>query len=214
MYRFIVFDMDGTLADTLPGILNCHQYVHSEMNRPIPPTGMLRKVIGAPLLHTYRTEFGFSEKDAAQAVALYRKRYAEKGIHEASLYPGMKETLQALRIADFRLGVATLKADRFVRVMLQELEILNCFVSIHGMDESDQRTKAQLIRLCMNETDASPDETVMVGDSVHDLRGARESGVSFLGVTYGYGLTSESIPDDILLCHTPQELLEIMKGMN
>lgn len=187
MKQLVIFDMDGTLADTSRGILNSHRHAHAAMGRPEPTDEELDGVIGGPLLQSYTYRFGFSEEDARKAVQAYREYYACHGIHEAVLYPGMALTLKALKDAGYKLGVATLKAERFAKIMLRELGVADLFDAIYGMDEQDTRTKAGLIGLCMEAVGASTSETTLVGDSIHDLNGARQSGISFVGVTYGFG---------------------------
>lgn len=194
MKKLIVFDMDGTLADTSPGILNSHRHAHKMMGRPVPDDKALEGVIGGPLLKQFTDRFGYSEPDAREAVTIYRNYYAEKGLLEAELYPGMAEALRQLHNSGCKLGVATLKAERFVKVMLEHMGVADCFDAIYGMDEADTRTKTMLIDMCMEATGCSREETVMVGDSIHDLNGARLSGVDFLGVTYGFGF-KDSIPE-------------------
>lgn len=186
-YQTVIFDLDGTIADTSPGILNCHRYAHQMLGRTEPPEEILRGVIGGPLLLTYQSVFNFSEQDARQAIAYYRQRYAEKGLYEAAVYPGMEQVLGSLKKAGCQIGLATLKAERFLEVMLKDMGIKDYFDAVYGMDDADRRTKAQLIELCMCDLKAAPVSTVLVGDSVHDQDGARCAGVAFLGVTYGFG---------------------------
>jgi phosphoglycolate phosphatase len=210
MNKMIVFDMDGTLADTSPGILNSHRYAHDMMGRSRPSTDVLRSVIGGPLLDTYRSRFIFSETEARAAVQHYRQYYSEKGFLEAELYPDIKEALKELRKNGFYLGVATLKAERFVKKMLENMGIAELFDAIFGMDEADSRTKAQLIEMCMQATGVSKNATTMIGDSIHDFRGAAEIGVKFVGVTYGFGFDSKDTHSGFTLVNTPFELIELL----
>ena len=193
-YETIIFDFDGTLAYTSPGILNCHRYAHRMMGRAEPPEAVLRGVIGGPLLSTYQTVFKFSQADARQAVAHYRQRYADQGLCEALLYPGIEALLHSLKDNGRKIGLATLKSERFLEIMLENMGIRECFDAIYGMDDCDRRTKAALIELCMCEVRAVPESTVLIGDSLHDRDGARCAGVSFLGVTYGFGLGKGTSP--------------------
>ena len=207
-YKLAVFDMDGTLADTSEGILNCHRYAHKMMGRPEPTDEELDGVIGGPLLDSYRTRFGFSEEDAKQAVKIYRERYAEQGIYEAKLYDGMKETLQQLKASGMKLAVATLKAERFAKIMLENMGVADLFDVIYGVDENDKRTKAELIQMCMNTLQIEKAETVMIGDSIHDLNGAKECDVDFIGVTYGFGF--DDVDNGNGFYGSPKELEKII----
>ena len=206
MYKCVIFDMDGTLADTSPGILASHRYAHKMMGQPAPEECVLRQVIGGPLLQTYQERFGFAEPE--KAVAFYRQYYAEQGIHAASLYPGIADALRELYARGVLLGVATLKADRFVKQMLRDMGVFDCFSAIYGMDEKDGRTKAQLIQMCMSQLGTSAEETVLVGDSIHDMEGAEACGISFLGVTYGFGFSEQAEKGKFQMCSTPAEIVE------
>ena len=212
MKQLVIFDMDGTLADTSPGILNSHRYAHKMMGRPEPTDEELDGVIGGPLLQNYANRFSFLDKDARTAVAFYRSYYAEHGIREAHLYAGMHETLKELKTRGAKLGVATLKAERFVKIMLQEMGIADLFDVIYGMDDQDSRTKAGLVQMCMNTIGVSAGQTVLVGDSIHDLNRAVESGVGFLGVTYGFGFKPE-ISYAFPVCLTASEIVDAIEEM-
>ena len=96
-FKLIIFDLDGTIADTSRGIINCHKHANAMMGNKIEDEKMLASVIGGPLLNTYRTKFGYSEADARLAVDIYRERYATEGFKEAVLYPEMEKTLIALK---------------------------------------------------------------------------------------------------------------------
>lgn len=187
MYQLVIFDMDGTLADTSPGILNSHRHAHRIMGRPIPSTEELSGVIGGPLLQTYTDRFGFSAPAARVAVYEYRRYYSEHGIYEAMLYPGMKDALRELFEHGIKIALATLKAERFAKVMLESMGVLPYFSIVYGMDDLDTRTKSQLITMCMDALGIQKENSLMVGDSIHDLRGAEACGVPFLGVSYGFG---------------------------
>lgn len=187
MIQLVIFDMDGTIADTSPGILNSHRHAHEAMGRPIPSTEVLSSVIGGPLLQTYIDRFGFTEQEARTAVDEYRRYYSENGIHEAKLYPGMKEILKEMSERGVRIALATLKAERFAKIMLEEMGILPYFDVVYGMDDMDTRTKSQLITMSMETLGIAKENSLMVGDSIHDLRGAQACDVPFLGVSYGFG---------------------------
>ncbi len=212
MKKLVIFDMDGTLADTSPGIINCHKHAHLFMGREEPTEQELRDVIGGPLLKTYETRFAFSPEDARKAVDAYRARYAELGIHEAELYDGIADLLRALKQRGILLGVATLKAERFAKVMLAEMGVAELFDIIYGVDEKDSRTKAQLIDLCVEHTGVAKADAVLVGDSLHDKNGAQESGVDFIGVTYGFGLSRDDAGNGYPLCDHPMDVLPLVEN--
>ena len=211
MVQLAIFDMDGTIADTSPGILNSHRYAHRVMGWPEPDAQTLSSVIGGPLLQTYIQRFGFSEGEARTAVNAYREYYSRQGIHEARVYPGLEQTLKILRDNGVQVAMATLKAERFAKTMLEDMGISRYFQVVYGMDEQDTRTKAQLIQLCTEATDTSRADTVMVGDSIHDRNGAAEVGVNFLGVTYGFGF-QPGTPYDFPTVDSAIEIADVITG--
>lgn len=207
-YKLIIFDMDGTLADTSVGIIQCHKYTNVKMGRPEPTDKELENIIGGPLLKTYKTRFGFGDNEAVEAVRIYREHYAEYGVKNVLPYSGMNETLSELKKNGYMLAVATLKAERFAKQILEILNISKYFDIVHGVDENDKLSKADLIRLCINETGINYSESVLVGDSINDEQGAKNAGVDFIAVTYGFGFKENvDVPDDaVFSVSSPKEL--------
>ena len=188
-YKLIIFDLDGTLADTSPGIIECHIYANAAMGRPIRDDRLLDGIIGGPLYETYRERFSYPEEDARRAVEIYRAHYAQVGIAGSRLYPGMDECLASLNRRGYQLAVATLKAENLARRLLKSLGVARYFDVIHGMNGWDSLSKSDIIKMCMAELSIASGETVLVGDSIHDFEGAKQAGAAFLGVTYGFGFT-------------------------
>ena len=214
MYKLIIFDMDGTLADTSEGIVSGHKYANVMMGRPEPTDEQLSGIIGGPLTYTYTKRFGYSEEDAKKAIAIYRERYATHGIYEAKLYDGMKETLAELKARGYMLAVATLKAESFAKTMLTNMEAAEYFDVIYGVDDNYTRTKSDLILLACNYCNTATGDAILVGDSIHDENGARDAGVDFLACTYGFGFSSPTDLDGhgaFAIAETPKKLLEIFE---
>lgn len=213
MKKVILFDMDGTIADTSSGIINSHKYAHEMMGVNPPEDNVLYSIIGGPLLQTYKTTFKFSDKDAVMAVNYYRKYYASEGFRQAKLYNGMKNFLEMLHEKKFLIGLATLKASIFISDMLSDMEICSYFDTIHSMDRSDTLSKSDIIKMCLADLDIEPNNSVMVGDSIHDLNGAREAGIDFIGVTYGFGFrkgeSEDDYSEDFVMCDSVQELCKL-----
>lgn len=211
--KLIVFDFDGTLADTSPGIINSHKYANVKMGKNEPDNDFLFGLIGGPLLETYEKKFNFPKENAIEAVRIYRERYAVEGIKEVELYDGMANTLKELKQRGYIVAVATLKAEKFAAPMLKSLDIAQYFDVIHGVDDQDTRTKASLIELCMSELNVSKEDTILVGDSSHDAIGAQTANVGFIAATYGFGFKSVSDAEKfnpISIIDSPNKLLEIL----
>ena len=204
-YKLVIFDFDGTIADTSPGMIDSHIYTLKSMGREVPDKNALLNVIGGQLLKTYVENFGFEEPLARKAVKIYRNRYEEKGIHMANLYPGFKELLIFLKLNGYKIGIATLKAEKFAKEMLKEFQIAEYFDVVCGMDENDKLAKSDLIKKCSNICSVLASETILIGDSINDWNGARTAKVGFIGVTYGFGFKQGCLYDfDIV--NTVQDL--------
>lgn len=208
--KLFIFDLDGTLADTSPGIYECHRFTNLKMRGKAPSDEQLRGIIGGPLLNSYINRFGYSEQEARQAVAIYREHYATEGIKGAVLYPGICDTLSGLKKQGYLTAVATLKGEKLAKDILARLDIDKYFDIICGMDDRDSLTKTDLVRKCLNELNCLPEQAVLVGDSEYDAKGADMAQVGFIGCTYGFGFAvkEEALAyDPIAVISRPIELL-------
>ena len=209
--ELVVFDFDGTIADTSEGILDSHKVALKSLGIEIPPNSVLKSFIGRNLLKVYTDVFNIDKHKAMNAVTVYRKRYADYGINKAILYSGFSDTLRALKAKCFSIGLATLKLEKFAVHMLQMLKIYEYFDVVCGMNTGDQLSKAELILRCVKYCGCSPKKTVMIGDSENDLDGAKEAGVNFIGVTYGFGFKSNT-EYKFMTANNTKEILSILEG--
>ena len=207
--KLVIFDFDGTIADTSAGIIDSHKFTLNKMGKEILSEEELRSVIGGNLLKTYIERFGFSEAEAREAVRIYRERYAEIGIHNAFLYPDFAYMLKTLKNEGYKIGVSTLKAENFAKIMLNELGIEEYFDEVCGMDSKDGLDKAGLILKCCELCNCEINEAILVGDSNNDLIGSKKSGVDFIGVTYGFGFKQDE-NYDFMTVNSCIELLKLL----
>lgn len=194
-YKFLLFDLDGTLTDSEEGIINCVRYGLKSCGFKVPEYEILRAFIGPPLIESYQNLCGLSYEDAQRAVLKYRERYSEKGIFENKVYDGISELLYDLKNADYRLALATSKPEIFARRILSHFGIADVFEAVAGssLDREDE-TKADMILLAMKRLglkECDKADVLMIGDRRHDILGARKCGVSVLGVQYGYAPKGE-----------------------
>jgi phosphoglycolate phosphatase len=167
--------------------------VYALERKGIPYTSKqeLRRFVGPPLQASFREYCGFSEEEAKEAVRIFREYFTEKGIYENTVYEGVPEMLQALYESGFTLAVATSKPEAFAKQILERFDLAKYFTVIAGasMDGTDKPT---VIRQTLSRLHTEPSSRVlMVGDREHDIFGAKEVGVSSLGVLYGYGSEEE-----------------------
>ncbi len=214
MSKTVIFDMDGTLADTSIGIVNCYRYALSELDLPSPSSDdVLIDLIGGPLVSNFMRGFGLSEKDAVIATKIYRERYSEIGYSEAKLYPGIKNLLELLKSQGYLMGIATLKAERFATEMLKRFGISEYFDSVCGVTDSDI-SKGKLIARCLDELGIESSDAVYIGDSENDAIGASQNGINFIAVTYGFGFDKNSCYKEYNVVYISDDVESLMSYFN
>lgn len=191
----ILFDLDGTLTDSKPGILRCVQYALAACGMPEPDETKLFPFIGPPLLESFQTISGMSPEQAAFAVEQYRVRFSKTGLFENAVYPGIVPLLQTLQEAGYQLAVATSKPEVYTLQILEHFQLQPYFTVIAGSDiHREGETKADIIRLALRRLELpeqNPETVVMIGDRKHDIIGAKECGIPCIGVAYGYAPAGE-----------------------
>ena len=211
-YDAILFDVDGTLIDSAPGILNTLEMVFRDMGVDLTNVN-LRRYIGPPLRKSFAEHFSDPAK-IEEATERYRMIYHEKGSHEGGVYPGMPEMLRRLKDAGFTLCTATCKPTEVVTPILEEQGIAGYFAFIGGasMDES-RDTKTDVIRHVLRQPALQGKRVLMVGDRSDDLQGAANCGLDAVGVLYGYGSREELEPfHPKLLVESCKELTDELLG--
>jgi len=192
-YGIILFDLDGTLTDSKPGIVNSFNYALKSMGFEEQDAAALERFVGPPLKYSFKTICGFDDKQIDQAIRLYREYYSVKGMFENSVYPGIPELLQRLKSSGKTLAVATSKIMTHARKILEYFKLADYFAVIAGSNPDDSRsTKEEVLRYCLDELHISQKEgVVLVGDTKYDVIGAREVGIDCICVLYGYGSLEE-----------------------
>lgn len=222
MYRYILFDLDGTLTDPKPGITGCVQYALRKLGMEAPNADVLESFIGPPLLDSFREFCGFDDATGLQAVAYYRERFAVDGLFENEAYPGIVQMLARLQAAGCHLAVASSKPEVFVRKILEHFGMLPYFDTIVGSELDGSRVQKEevveeALRQLLGESGLKKDtfgqrvDVVMVGDRKFDVQGAKLFGLVSVGVAYGYaaeGELEEAGADRIV--ETVEELEEVL----
>jgi phosphoglycolate phosphatase len=205
----LLFDLDGTLSDSRPGILNCARHALAGLGEDVPSDEVLASFIGPPLREMFTTLLGGAGNDRIEdAVHLYRERYEGVGLYEAELYDGVVTMLTRAREGASRLFVATAKARPFAVRVLDHFGLSGFFDGVYGA-ELDGRfdAKTELIGHLLEVERLAPAGAVMVGDRGVDVRAARANGLPAIGVLWGYGSREELVDAGAsALCEAPAHL--------
>ncbi len=186
-FRAILFDLDGTLTDPFTGIARSVNYALQQLGHPLLSDDELRRWIGPPLHASFEQLLG-DPRLADQAVAHYRQRYWETGLYENTVFPGIPELLSDLKAADIRLFVATSKIRPPTERILAHFGLQPFFEAIAAVDPDDRDgNKAMVIGTLLPTLGTDRAWTVMVGDTIFDIHGARAHRMPCITVTYGYG---------------------------
>lgn len=188
-YSYILFDLDGTLTDSGPGIMNGFQYAIEKMGGQVTDKQQLSKFVGPSLKDSFSRVLGYSEQDTVEAIRLYRKYYNTMGgVYENKVYPGIEKLLQELKIAGKKLMIATSKNALATNTVLEHFDLKKYFNFIAAADDQLRPRKADVIRYVLQQCDISDlSQTVMIGDRENDILAANEVGLDSVGVLYGYG---------------------------
>ena len=165
-FSAVIFDFDGTLCDTGPGIMNSAAYALEAYGFEVPrEPGALRCFIGPPLLVTFQEQFGADAATAQALVQKYRERYNGAILNESMLYRGIVTLLENLKAAGIRIGIASSKPKRYIDQLLAHFTIDKFFDAVCGVDfNTDCESKASIIARCLQELGAAPEKALMVGD--------------------------------------------------
>jgi len=204
----IIFDFDGTLVDSAPGILAAFGAVLRDRNIP-PRQPLTEALIGPPLTETLALLTGWSEDSRLTPLTEeFKRSYDSEGIRATPPYDGVETMLKTLRRSGARLHIATNKRLSPTRLIIEHLGWGDYFTSIYALDMREPRvpSKAALIGELMAAEGIASDSTCYVGDRIEDGEAADAQPIPFFFVDWGYG--AEELRPHWMRVATPQELVD------
>lgn len=215
MIANVLFDLDGTLTDPKDGITRCIQFSLGRLGRKAPPADDLMWCIGPPLRKSFSRLLGSSDNTLLdEALHHYRERFAQTGIYENAVYPGVIPALERIHASGFQMFLATSKPTVFAVRILDHFGLTGFFHGIFG-SELDGRLsdKGDLVAHILKAGDMDPRLTLIAGDRSHDIFGGKKNGILTAALTYGYGTREEieaAKPDFIF--HSPSDLAAFLES--
>ena len=194
MINTILFDLDGTLTDSGPGIKECVHYALKKMGRPDCDEETAARFIGPPLLISFQEFCGFTYDEAVRATALYREKYLVDGLFNNVPYPGIEECLGKLKNAGLKLAVCTSKPQHMAESVLDHFDLTGYFDAVVGpKSEGNRADKLEVLTEALELTGHTDnrDTVLLVGDRKYDAQGAALVGIECIGAGYGYAEEGE-----------------------
>ena len=189
MYKYILFDLDGTLTNPEIGITNSVMYALEKFGIKVEDRKELHPFIGPPLSYSFQTYYGLSEADSELAIKYYRENFSVNGLYENEVYEGVENMLQELKESGKTLVIATSNPEEFTLKILEHFDLLKYFDFVAGATMDGSRgEKADVIRYALELAGIEDkSKTIMIGDRKYDILGAKESDLKSIGVLYGFG---------------------------
>jgi len=211
--KALLFDFDGTLANSSPGIIASLKYALKKNGVGANVTEeKINNSIGPPLVpFIERVLNGKADENMMKAIAIsYREHYTEKGLFMAELYDGVENALNYLH-EKYMLFVVSSKPEVFLRKLMVALNIGQYFKNIYGPGlELAPLKKAELVKACMAENNLKTYECIMIGDKAEDIAAAAANGIKSLGALYGFGTAEElQIAGASFLIESPHDFIKM-----
>lgn len=202
----VLFDFDGTLANTQPAIMRVLGEVLARRGMTLTHEQMM-PLIGPPLEVGIRLVTDMDERDAAQVAAEYRELF-ERTVtaREVPLFPHVLDLIDALAADGRRIGVATSRVERSTIELIDMLDLKRLDV-VAGRVPGVRESKAESIAAALEALDATPEEAVMVGDRKYDVTGAAQLGIPCIGVYSGAAEPGEH--EDAGACAACADMFEV-----
>jgi len=212
--HIVLFDLDGTLTDAGPGIVNGMRIVFDHFDIDQPDDATMRTHLGPPLAVTWREHYNFTDEQITKALAVYREFYHEVGMFENAVFDGIPELLSALNNDGIRLATATSKPDFSATRIIEHFGLDHHFEFIGAANlEGTRDSKALVIEHTLGQLQASAasHSILMIGDRHHDVHGAKAHGIDTIGVLWGYGSAEElEEAGAVALAEDPQQIREAL----
>ncbi|QZQ55611.1 HAD hydrolase-like protein [Curtobacterium sp. TC1] len=212
-FSAILFDLDGTISDSAPGILESLTHTFRTVGVAVPDHDTLMSFVGPPIMDTFRVAMGMDEAQAEHTLAVYREHYFSHGALDSTMFPGIDVVLRTLHDAGLPISTATSKPETPATYILEHYGLTGDIDIITGASDDEVRSsKADVVEEALRRLHARGFDTsrpVLIGDRVHDVEGATVHGVPVVFAEWGYGSPAEA-EGTIASAATPLDLLPIL----
>lgn len=212
-YKYVLFDLDGTISESALGVRKSIEYTINKFNKTMPDLDDYTLYIGPPIYDTFKNVCKFKDDEIEEAISVYRENYDSVGKLYNKLYNGIEDLLKQLKNNKIKIAVCSSKYEKFAYEIIEILGVKEYFDAVCGSTpDASRQDKAQLIPYAISSLDGDIKEdynkTLMIGDTYFDAEGARICKVDFIGVEYGYGDKEKMMAEGATkFVKTPLEIL-------
>jgi len=213
----IIFDFDGTLIDSRPGVVKAFKKTVKELTFKQVAEQKIVQLIGHPLAQIISILLNTNnEAIINRGRNLFKEYYSKKGLSQNIVYPGIREMLESFKNQSYQLFVVSNKIELFMNKILEQHNLKKYFIAVLGTDGADiQSKKSNQVKNLLTYYKLEKQETVMVGDTDNDITAGQRNFIYSVGVTWGYGSESDLIKTKAdKICHSSLELEQFILKVN
>jgi phosphoglycolate phosphatase len=189
----VLLDLDGTLADSRPGIEACFRHMLTELGHDPRTAGDLSWAVGPPIAVSIGRLLGqYGDQRVEEGLAIYRARYSAVGLYECTVFPGVVSMLEAMRAAGHVMCIATSKRRDFAERVMDYLNLRGYVHGVYGaLPGGGLDVKSDLVAHVLAHENLVAETAIMLGDRCHDIHAAQANRLRSIGAAWGYGGATE-----------------------
>lgn len=216
-YTNILFDLDGTITNSAPGIINAVLYGIKKIkevykiNIDIPSDRILRKFIGPPLDLSFRKYCYDDEKLSLEFVRFYREDYnGNEGLFNCNLYDGIYDLIKTLSENNYKVYLATAKPKESALKIIEHFNMTEFFTNFYAPILGGRiKNKSDVLTEAMEKEHFDQSKTIMIGDRIDDIDAAKKVGIDSIAVKYGFG-NDEEFKNAVYIVNDTKEIFDIL----
>lgn len=210
MYKYIIFDLDGTLLNTSDGIIKSINNTIKKLSLPDISFETKKTFIGPPISESLKRIYNISDEKAKLGHSIFREIYENNYLYDASIYDGIIELLEFLNEKKIYMAIATYKKEEHAKKIITRFGLNKYFKIINGSNTENSLTKVNIIQNCFIYSHINNNEILMIGDTESDYKAAMKLDINFVGVTYGFGFQENK--NNIKLVNSAKEIIKFLKN--
>jgi phosphoglycolate phosphatase len=190
--RAVLFDLDGTLIDSFPGIASAYHHLLTQLDLGDLDDASIKAFVGPPIQEVLHDRFGLSGDRLREGVDTFRAHYGSEGLYRFTTYAGIDDMLLAVRDAGYEMAIATSKLTSMARDVVAAAGWSDLFTTIGGaLPDGTRHLKVDVIEWTLAQLTPGLPVAAMVGDRGTDISSGRTVGLTGIGVSWGYGHVDE-----------------------